>query len=382
MYNYLFRVMTLQNEIDEKRTEIHSDGYPMSIGELLSIYENEELDIHPEFQRFFRWSSLQKTKLIESILLGIPIPSIFVSQREDGVWDVIDGLQRLSTIFEFVGILKDESGNCLPESTLKRTYYLPSLEEKVWNNKSNPEKSLTQSQRIDFKREKINIQIIKKESDSSIKYELFQRINTLGSKLSDQELRNCMLIMINKDFYNWLNELANYPPFVDCICLSDKDMIEQYNLELALRFLIFKNINVTNLTSTVNLAQFITDKMIEFSESSSFDKDMEMQIFKDTFDILSSTLSENSFKRYYSARGRFQGKFLLSTFETISIGVGTNVKEWMQKKLEIDDLEPLLTEKARSLWNTDEYTSNIGSASNFYSRIPVIVPLGKEIFKP
>jgi uncharacterized protein with ParB-like and HNH nuclease domain len=73
----------LEEEIQLKKNEISTDGYPMSLGELSSLYRDGELDIHPEFQRFFRWTHLQKTKLIESILLGIPIPSIFVSQRED-----------------------------------------------------------------------------------------------------------------------------------------------------------------------------------------------------------------------------------------------------------------------------------------------------------
>ena len=94
--------MGLDQEIEAKRAEVRTDGYPMSIGELINLYRDGELDIHPEFQRFYRWSPEQKSRLIESIMLGIPIPSIFVSQREDGVWDVIDGLQRLSTIFELV----------------------------------------------------------------------------------------------------------------------------------------------------------------------------------------------------------------------------------------------------------------------------------------
>ena len=98
--------MSLDQEIKDRGSEIHSDGYAMSIGELMNLYRDGELDIHPEFQRFYRWSVEQKSRLIESILLGIPIPSIFVSQREDGVWDVIDGVQRLSTILEFAGELK------------------------------------------------------------------------------------------------------------------------------------------------------------------------------------------------------------------------------------------------------------------------------------
>ena len=96
--------MGLQQEIDEKRKDIYTNKYSISIGELLHLYHDGELDVHPEFQRFLRWDDQQKTDLIESILLGIPIPPIFVAQRTDGVWDVIDGLQRLGTILQFVGV--------------------------------------------------------------------------------------------------------------------------------------------------------------------------------------------------------------------------------------------------------------------------------------
>lgn len=97
-------LMSLAEEIDARRRAIKTDGYSMSIGEIMNLYQNKELNINPNFQRMFRWRAEQKTRFIESILLGIPVPSIFVSQREDGVWDVIDGLQRLSTLFEFAGI--------------------------------------------------------------------------------------------------------------------------------------------------------------------------------------------------------------------------------------------------------------------------------------
>lgn len=79
--------MSLREEIQEKRKEIVVDAYAMSIGEIVNLYNDEELDVHPEFQRFFRWDDNQKTRLIESILLGIPIPPIFVSQKTNGKWD-------------------------------------------------------------------------------------------------------------------------------------------------------------------------------------------------------------------------------------------------------------------------------------------------------
>src|ERR1035437_9629676 len=147
--------MGLQQEIDKTRAEIRTDGYPVSIGEWMSIYEKGELDIHPEFQRFFRWSLRQKSRLVESLLLGIPIPQIFVAQRPDGVWDVVDGLQRLSTIFEFTGILLDENGSRVHPLALEATTYLHGLEGRRWEDSDHPDQSLTVTQRLLIKRAKI-----------------------------------------------------------------------------------------------------------------------------------------------------------------------------------------------------------------------------------
>ena len=69
----------------------------MSFGEIMNLYEDGELVISPDFQRLYRWESYQKSKFIESILLGIPLPPIFVFQDDDNTWELVDGLQRLST---------------------------------------------------------------------------------------------------------------------------------------------------------------------------------------------------------------------------------------------------------------------------------------------
>lgn len=90
----------LEKQISTARQSVYADGYPMSIGELTNLYKEGEMIIRPEFQRFFRWSQVQKSNLVESILLGIPIPSIFVAQTESGKWELVDGLQRVSTILE------------------------------------------------------------------------------------------------------------------------------------------------------------------------------------------------------------------------------------------------------------------------------------------
>lgn len=364
--------MSLIDEVNEKRKEIRTDGYAMSISEWGSIYENKEIDIHPEFQRFYRWSDTQKTNLIESILLGIPIPPVFVSQRKDGIWDVVDGLQRLSTIYQFMGILKDENSNNIAPLTLCGTKYLPSLEGKKWNDISDEDSSFSQELRLIIKRSKINVSIVLKESDETAKYDLFQRLNTGGSDLSPQEVRNCILVMLNKEFYNWLQSLASYAPFQECIALSDRPLKESYDLELALRFLIFSDINTQELNQLGDVGIFITEKMRCLAVDDNFDKASWEELFRKTFDLLSNNLSDESFKRYDIGKHKFTGGFLLSQYEVVAYGVGNNLKN----NNSIIDIR----EKAASIWSDKRYTDWSGSGITATRRLPRILPFGREVF--
>ena len=234
---------------------------------MISLYENKEIDIHPDFQRFFRWSDYQKSTFIESILLGIPIPPIFVSQRDDGIWDVIDGLQRLSTIYEFVGLLKSDNQE-LDTSfvALQKTTYLPSLKGKKWDDPNDKDNSFTQAQRLLIKRSKIAVNIVEKESDKMIKYELFQRLNTGGAIATPQEVRNCILLMLNKSLYDLMRSLADRESFKSCIALSDRLYEEQYDMELVLRFILFFDRDDASLQKLGgDVSEFLTARMREMA---------------------------------------------------------------------------------------------------------------------
>ena len=287
----------LLQDIESRAKEIHTDAYPMSIGELVSIYREGELDIHPEFQRFFRWSPQQKSKFIESLLLGIPIPSIFISQRDDGVWDVVDGVQRLSTIFEFMGILTDKKGDLLPASSLVATEYLPSLQDRIWESPDQPENSFPNALRLHFKRQKLDLKIIKKESDQGAKYDLFERLNTLGSQLSDQEVRNCLLVMLNPEFYRWLDELSSYEPFQQTLALSDRPLQERYDMELALRFIILVNEPDENLSGITDVGLYLTRKMRALATKPKFNFNTTQKLFEKTFKTLFETFGEGCFTK-------------------------------------------------------------------------------------
>lgn len=368
--------MGLQEEIDKMRQEIRSDHYSMSIGEWISLYENNEIDIHPEFQRIFRWTSSQKTSLIESILLGIPIPPIFVSQRDDGVWDVVDGLQRLSTIYEFVGKLKDEDQKLLDPLVLEKTKYLSNLEGKKWEDPDDPINSLTSAQRLLIKRAKIGANILLRESDEIAKYELFQRLNTGGSIATAQEVRNCILVMYNRDMFNWLKNLSENEMFQECIALSEKQNDEQYDIELLLRFLIFRTLEENEMKKIGNdLSGFLTKKMLEIAKNQDFNYGEEETAFNTTFEILYEQLGNESFRRYSPTKDKFLGGFLVSAYEVIALGIGCNYKNLSLSNINIKD-------RVKQVWINPEYTNSSGSGTSGKQRIPRLVPLGRTIFQP
>ncbi|GAA6616894.1 DUF262 domain-containing protein [Scytonema sp. NUACC26] len=375
--------MSLQEEIDKTRQEIRTDGYSMSIGEWISLYENDEIDIHPDFQRFFRWSDHQKSTFIESILLGIPIPPIFVSQRDDGIWDVIDGLQRLSTIYEFVGIFKSDTQEQetsfqkrdKPLFILQKTTYLPSLAGKKWDDPDDKENSLTQAQRLLIKRAKIAVNIVEKESDPMIKYELFQRLNTGGSIATPQEVRNCILLMLDKDLYKLMRSLADREVFKSCIGLSDRLYEEQYDMELVLRFILLFNEDDKSIQSLGgDVSVFLTDRMRDMAVKKDWDGSHIERAFDVTFNTLNEVIWDNSFRRYKSEKDRFLGGFLLSAYEVIALGIGYNYQ----------NLPPTnqISERIKNLWSDPTYQKWSGAGVNAARRLPYLIPLGRKVFSP
>ena len=361
----------LSDEITKRRQEIFSDGYSMSVGELISMYEHDELDLHPQFQRFFRWTEVQRSRLIESLLLGIPVPSIFVSQRADGVWDVIDGLQRLSTILQLVGILKDETGDLRDPLQLTATDYLPSLKGKTWNGDA--DSGIGRDHQLLIKRSKIDVKIILRESSDASKYELFQRLNMGGSQLSDQEIRNVMIIMVDPSFYDWINELSKDEHFQSCIALSDRLLSEQYDLELVVRFLTLRRIKDSDFRRIDDLGSFLDTEILRLAEDKTFDRDREETIFRATLKVLSEMQGSEIFRRFDTYKGRHLGGFLISAFEVFAIGMSQHVRDGTQQ-IDCDRL----TQLVKYIWSDDTFTTNIGTGTRASSRIQKVIPYARR----
>lgn len=341
----------------------------MSVGELTNMYTDGDLIIRPPFQRLFRWDDDQKSRLIESILIGIPLPSIFVAQDDEGRWELVDGLQRISTLLQLQGLLDPDK---FPALTLTGTKYLPSLSGLAWDNENEESRALTPAQRRDIKRAKIDLKIVQRESDPKTKFDLFQRLNSFGSKLSSQEIRNAQLVGVNAEFVEWLSDLAAHDAFQTLIRLPENDLKRKYDEELVLRFLYLHEMSDAQIAGIRNFQ----DGLEEFSISLAINFDVGYkqraeEIFRETFDRLVAA-DEKILGRWDSAKQDFKGGFLNSSFEALAISLGYLLRN--QTPVRTD-----LRACAIEFWSLPAMMERFATGKSTEARLNLMVPAGREI---
>jgi hypothetical protein len=363
----------LEAQLAEARRTISSDGYPMSIGELTNMYASGELIVRPEFQRFFRWSSLQKSRLIESVLLGIPIPSIFVAQTEDGKWELVDGLQRVSTLLQLQGELITRDGKKMAPLIMEATSYLPALEGKVWQSED-PSKSLSEAQRLDIKRSRLDIKIIKRESTQATKYDLFQRLNNYGTPLTSQELRSSLLVAVSSDFFLWMERMANYPAFVESTLLSDRLVEERFDLELVTRFMVLHNRPEKRFTLTLlrDLPRLLDDEIVKMATLPESAITQLEHVFETTFGIINQNGGPDVFRKWDPQRNQFRGSFLSTSFEVFALGIGYQIAN---NKPCNEDLLAVV----KKFWSGPQMQSGFATGRSTEARLAEFVPVGRKI---
>jgi hypothetical protein len=358
----------LESELEAARRTISTDSYPMSVGELTNMYTDGDLIIRPPFQRLFRWDDDQKSRLVESILIGIPLPSIFVAQDEDGRWELVDGLQRISTLLQLQGLLDQHA---FPALTLTGTKYLPSLGGLVWEHEDD-EKALTPAQRRDIKRAKIDLKIVQRESDPKTKFDLFQRLNSFGSKLSSQEIRNAQLVGVNAEFVEWLTNLASHEAFGTLIRLPENDVKRKYDEELVLRFLYLHEKSDDEIRGIRNFQDGLEEFSINLAINFDYDyKVAAERIFRETFDRLVAA-DEKILGRWDSAKQDFKGGFLNSSFEALAISLGYLIRNGIDARTD-------LRQCAIEFWSLDAMTARFATGKSTEARLSMMVPAGREI---
>jgi hypothetical protein len=346
----------------------------MSLGEVMNLYKDDELKINPAFQRLFRWDITRKTRFIESILLSIPIPPIFVFQDKDGNWELIDGLQRLSTILEFSGILKNPEGKKVEPSTLEGTKFLPSLADKRWQVWNMGDSAVDKTMQMQIKRARIRVEILLKESDENAKYELFQRLNTGGAQLSQQEVRNCVAVMINLDLYKLLIKLSENDDFIKTTNQTESAVEKQAGVELVLRYFAFRHHPYKN---GLDVHEYLDSALVEISKNDKIDWEEEEEVFKKTFSMLNDSLGNKAFKRWDG--NDFGGKFLMSLYETIAFGISQNIDEISSQVK--GEQSKFVVSRAKALWANPIFEKNSGAGIRGTTRLSKLLPMAKGFFK-
>ncbi|MFE0233330.1 DUF262 domain-containing protein [Brucella anthropi] len=220
-----------------------------TLREVVGQIEDNDIDLSPDFQREYVWKDRQRTRLIESILLGIPLPAFYFNQSESGRYQVVDGVQRLTTIALFM-----QNKHRLSAAHLE---YLFDLDGRLYDQ-------LDTAAIRRFRSAQIVVHIIEPQTPDEIKYDIFNRVNTLGSPLSGQEIRHAMSAIRSREFIQNLAESEAFDAATEYHYWKKtpsgemvRDSGRMANRELALRFCAFRNSSIEQYRQFASLDAFL-----------------------------------------------------------------------------------------------------------------------------
>lgn len=309
---------------DDSLFNITSWGADLSFRELISMYEENEL-VKPELQRNYVWDKTEASRFIESILMGLPVPSIFLAQV-DGHKLIVDGYQRIMTVYDYVrGIFSGD----------KKIFKL-SISEKInkrWRGKAF--KELTSEEQRKIRSTTIHAIIFEqkhpKNGDTSL-FQVFERINTSGRTLTSQEIRNCVY---QGSLNTMLFQINNNPTWRILFGTAEPDT-RMRDLEYILRFFVIISDAVQNASSKqISLKKELNDFMEEHKSA----PEKQIQDYTNDFlhiiHLVNENIGKNAFKNH--SKGRFSNKFHPTIFDSITAAYWFALKSGKEIRKTNDD---------------------------------------------
>lgn len=365
---------TVEVNIEIKEGERDEEDYPnlnikiepaqYSIFEIKRRYDKGRICIDPDFQRNDVWNIRQKSELIESVIMGIPLPLIYLAENANGELIVVDGRQRLTTFFDFLDnkfrlkdlkILKQINGMNFKdlEHNIQYSRYVTTIED-------------TQ----------LIVQIIKYPTKDRVRFDIFDRVNRGGTPLNKQEMRNALY---QGNATKLLNKLSQLPSFLEATgnAISPKHMKDKYIILRALCFYLYWNGELLNkegqkIEYRSDIEEFLGTGMILFN-SLPIEKIQEIEIlFDNTMKRAKDCLGVDGFR--IPSNGKIKRPISMTLFETLFYYYTLFPEEFCLLKIK-NGIKDLLVDESylRSL------QSSVDSSVNVKNRFEKVKLKYKEI---
>ncbi|MDP4497653.1 DUF262 domain-containing protein [Vibrio cholerae] len=347
-------------QVPKEVRKLRTQPYDKSIIDLMGMIERREIDLRPNFQRNTVWDTKRASLLIESIWLNIPIPQIFVSVEEDGMWNVIDGQQRLTSLWRYY----------------KNEFKLRGLEVLSELNGFNYSSLDDKPQRL-LHGGNIRIVAIHEDSHPDIKFDVFMRINQGAVQLNAQELRNCLY---RGDLNDSLHELVNNQQLLSILKLS-KPHNRFKDIEMILRYFSVSDSYSKDFENYPGvMKKFLNDFMLSNRNISCSLIDKNKRLFTENLNKVYSIFGDDAFRKWDKSLSQFDSKLNLSLMDCQMLAVERySISEIETHRVVLKDKFISIFESNEPIEFHDAITTGTSSKIKLEYRVSFLIKIFDEI---
>jgi Protein of unknown function DUF262 len=325
---------------DKSQRDLVTSVVDYNLGSLSELVNKEKIDLAPRYQRRYRWDAKRQSKLIESFLMNVPIPPIFLNEDRYGTYAVIDGKQRIFAVREFIrGRLKLRGLEVFEEVNGKTIDTMPSRLRDILETRAT-----------------IRAIIILPQSQPAVKFEVFKRLNTGGVRLNPQEIRNSSY---PGPLNNLILDLSVKPEFHDLLSIRDKDRSAIYremrDAEFVLRFFTFRE---TWDSFSGGMMRHMDEFMLDNQQVEGRPLAMFREDFEQTLVAVEAAFGDHAFQRWIPTKDSWRQQVLASLFDAEMFAArGKDPERLRESRGEIEA-------KLKEMFSDAEFREAIDAATN------------------
>ncbi|WP_174544805.1 hypothetical protein [Novosphingobium capsulatum] len=233
--------------------------------------------------------------------------------------------------------------------------------------------AIDKSLQLAIRRSRIAVEILKRPSDDQTKYDLFQRLNAGGTQANAQELRNCVVLMINSNYYRDVRTAAEQPMFQTVVSVSDDQIEKQRHMELAMRFLAH---SLVPYDGRLDVEEYIDESSVSLAQAG--DAARAVGLINQTFGLLHEVAGGDALRRFEN--GQHSGRVGLVGLEAIAVGVAKNLPAI--EALGYQPAKDFIKDKIETFWEQPEVATFTSPGLRGTVRIQRTVPFGEAWFTP